>query len=138
MSLKSLIDTGTKVWLDGMGPQHIKSNRALGITGATSNPTIISHIIEKGDFVMTKYRIGLEGLTPAGLVRLTISKESTSGDSDNRIMTFKPKSDLAKLLNDPNSRGFRIVDITGDGDSLAVTFANEVTVDLNVTAGRGR
>src|SRR5581483_6354484 len=50
MSLKSLIDTGTKVWLDGVEPDHIKSNRVLGITGATSNPTIISKIIEKGDF----------------------------------------------------------------------------------------
>jgi hypothetical protein len=35
MSLKPLISTGTKVWLDGVEPE-IKSNRALGITGATS------------------------------------------------------------------------------------------------------
>jgi transaldolase len=50
MSLKSLISTGTKVWLNGVEPGQIKSNRALGITGATSNPTIISQIIEKGTF----------------------------------------------------------------------------------------
>jgi len=50
MSLKSLISTGTKVWLDGVEPDQIKRNRALGITGATSNPTIISQIIEKGNF----------------------------------------------------------------------------------------
>ena len=50
MSLKSLIDTGTKVWLDGVEPDQVRINRALGITGATSNPTIISQIIEKGDF----------------------------------------------------------------------------------------
>jgi transaldolase len=50
MSLKSLIRTGTKVWLDGVEPDQIKNNRALGITGATSNPTIISQIIEKGTF----------------------------------------------------------------------------------------
>src|SRR4051794_35856813 len=50
MSLKSLISTGTKVWLDGVEPDQIKRNRALGITGATSNPTIISQIIEKGHF----------------------------------------------------------------------------------------
>jgi transaldolase len=48
MSLKSLIDTGTKVWLDGVDPDQVRRNRALGITGATSNPTIISRIIEKG------------------------------------------------------------------------------------------
>jgi transaldolase len=50
MSLKSLIDTGTKVWLDGVEPEQIQINRALGITGATSNPTIISEIIERGTF----------------------------------------------------------------------------------------
>jgi transaldolase len=50
MSLKSLIETGTKVWLDGVEPDQIRSNRALGVTGATSNPTIVSRIIEKGNF----------------------------------------------------------------------------------------
>ena len=48
MSLKSLIDTGTKIWLDGVDPGDIERNRAYGITGATSNPTIVSKIIEKG------------------------------------------------------------------------------------------
>jgi len=50
MSLKSLIGTGTKVWLDGVDPDDIRKNRALGITGATSNPAIISGIIGKGGF----------------------------------------------------------------------------------------
>ncbi len=50
MSLASLIATGTKVWLDGVEPDEIQKNRAWGITGATSNPTIISKIIERGHF----------------------------------------------------------------------------------------
>jgi transaldolase len=50
MSLKSIIQTGTKLWLDGVGPGEIRKNRALGITGATSNPTIISKIIAGGHF----------------------------------------------------------------------------------------
>ena len=48
MSLKSLIETGTKVWLDGVEPNDVKKNRAWGITGATSNPIIISEIIKAG------------------------------------------------------------------------------------------
>ena len=48
MSLESLIRTGTKVWLDGVDPEDVKRNRALGVSGATSNPSIISEIIEKG------------------------------------------------------------------------------------------
>ncbi len=42
--------TGTKVWLDGVEPDGIKRNRNWGITGATSNPTIVSKIIGRGHF----------------------------------------------------------------------------------------
>lgn len=48
MSLASLIRTGTKVWLDGVEPDDLRKNRAWGITGATSNPTIVSKIIARG------------------------------------------------------------------------------------------
>jgi transaldolase len=50
MSLESLIATGTKVWLDGVEPNEIAKNRDWGITGATSNPTIVSKIIGQGHF----------------------------------------------------------------------------------------
>ena len=50
MSLASLIATGTKVWLDGVDPGEIRENYARGITGATSNPTIVSKIIGRGGF----------------------------------------------------------------------------------------
>ncbi|MCC6659852.1 MAG: transaldolase [Phycisphaerales bacterium] len=48
MSLASLIATGTKVWLDGVEPDDLAANLARGVTGATSNPTIISKIIAEG------------------------------------------------------------------------------------------
>src|ERR1051325_2654957 len=50
MSVSSLINSGTKVWLDGVDPQEIQVNRAWGISGATSNPAIVAKIIEKGGF----------------------------------------------------------------------------------------
>lgn len=50
MSMASLIATGTKVWLDGVKPDEIQENRAWGITGATSNPAIVSKIIGRGHF----------------------------------------------------------------------------------------
>jgi transaldolase len=50
MSLASLIATGTKVWLDGVEPDEIEKNRAWGITGATSNPAIVSKIVSRGHF----------------------------------------------------------------------------------------
>jgi transaldolase len=48
MSLSSLITTGTKVWLDGIDPDELAMSRAWGITGATSNPIIISRIAGRG------------------------------------------------------------------------------------------
>ena len=48
--LESLIATGTKLWLDSVDPELVRSNRALGATGATSNPIIISDLIKSGRF----------------------------------------------------------------------------------------
>ena len=50
MSLKSLIDTGTKVWLDSVDPDEVEKYKKLGATGATSNPAIISSLINSGRF----------------------------------------------------------------------------------------
>lgn len=50
MSLKSLIGTGTKLWLDSIDPDLVERDRALGATGATSNPIIISDILKLGRF----------------------------------------------------------------------------------------
>ncbi|MGD9857109.1 MAG: transaldolase family protein [Planctomycetaceae bacterium] len=48
--LQSLIGTGTKLWLDSVDPDAVVANRALGATGATSNPVIISDLIKTGRF----------------------------------------------------------------------------------------
>ena len=48
MSMASLIATGTKVWLDGVAPGDVERVRAWGVSGATSNPTIVARIIERG------------------------------------------------------------------------------------------
>lgn len=50
MSLQSLISSGTKLWLDSIDPELVQKNRALGATGATSNPIIISDILKTGRF----------------------------------------------------------------------------------------
>ncbi len=50
MSLESLIATGTKLWLDSVDPELVVSSRAVGATGATSNPVIVSDLIKSGRF----------------------------------------------------------------------------------------
>ncbi|MCM2371218.1 transaldolase family protein [Aporhodopirellula aestuarii] len=46
--LKSLIDTGTKLYLDSVEPAEVDKNLAYGAVGATSNPAIISGIVAEG------------------------------------------------------------------------------------------
>ena len=48
--LQSLVASGTKLWLDSIDPELIQTNKALGATGATSNPIIISDLLKSGRF----------------------------------------------------------------------------------------
>ncbi len=48
--LASIIEAGTKLWLDSVDPDLVASNRALGASGATSNPIIISNLIKSGRY----------------------------------------------------------------------------------------
>lgn len=50
MSLKSLIQTGTKLWLDSIDPDLVQKNYALGAVGATSNPIIVADLVKTGRF----------------------------------------------------------------------------------------
>jgi transaldolase len=59
--LQSLIASGTKVWLDSIDPELVAKNRALGATGATSNPIIIADLIKTGRFDDQLSRLMKEG-----------------------------------------------------------------------------
>ena len=48
--IESLIQSGTKVWLDSIDPELVQKNFAWGITGATSNPVIVSDLVETGNY----------------------------------------------------------------------------------------
>jgi len=48
-ALRSLIETGTKLYLDSVAPDEVDRNLDWGAVGATSNPAIISAIIEQGE-----------------------------------------------------------------------------------------
>jgi transaldolase len=47
-SLRSLIESGTRLWLDSIDPDLVAENRRLGATGATSNPIIVADIVKSG------------------------------------------------------------------------------------------
>ena len=48
--LRSLIDSGTRVWLDSVDPEEVIKNKTAGVTGCTSNPSIIADIVNTGRF----------------------------------------------------------------------------------------
>jgi len=60
-SLKSLIATGTKLWLDSIDPDLVAENRQRGATGATSNPIIVTDLIKTGRFDAELGQLAREG-----------------------------------------------------------------------------
>jgi transaldolase len=70
--LESLVASGTKLWLDSVDPEFVTKNWAWGATGATSNPIIVSDIIETGRFDDPMGRFIRDGLSDEDLAwRLT-------------------------------------------------------------------
>jgi len=49
-AIQSLIDSGTKLYLDSIDPELVKQNVAWGAVGATSNPIIVAGLIDTGRF----------------------------------------------------------------------------------------
>jgi transaldolase len=49
-SIQSLINSGTKLYLDSIDPKLVEQNLEWGAVGATSNPIIISGLIRSGRF----------------------------------------------------------------------------------------
>ncbi|MDG1897773.1 MAG: transaldolase family protein [Fuerstiella sp.] len=62
-ALYSLIDSGTKLWLDSIDPDLITENKQLGATGATSNPIIIANLLKTGRFDDVIDELIAEGLS---------------------------------------------------------------------------
>ncbi len=48
--IESLLASGTKLWLDSIDPELVRTNRATGATGATSNPIIVTDLLASGRF----------------------------------------------------------------------------------------
>jgi transaldolase len=50
------------LWLDSVDPDLVRTNRALGATGATSNPIIVADLIKTGRFDADIVRLAEQGL----------------------------------------------------------------------------
>ena len=60
--IQSLLATGTKLWLDSIDPDLVRSNWATGATGATSNPIIVADLLATGRFDAEIEKLVRQGL----------------------------------------------------------------------------
>ncbi len=108
--LQSLIACGTKVWLDSIDPDLVARDRALGATGATSNPIIIADLIKTGRFNDDLSRLLKQGLSDRDIAwQLTdhlvrraqqvFEPVWNETKGDNGYVSFE----LDPLLEDPDS-----------------------------------
>jgi len=91
MSLQSLIAAGTKLWLDSVDPVEVQKNFAIGATGATSNPIIISDIIKTG-----QCDAAIQKLIAAGIGDEAIAWQVTDQLVSDAQNVFRPIWDKAK------------------------------------------
>lgn len=91
MSLKSLIATGTKLWLDSIEPELVQRNFAMGATGATSNPIIVSDILKTG-----RYDDRIASLIDKGLNDEAIAWELTDSLVAEAQKVFRPVWDRTR------------------------------------------
>ncbi len=106
--LQSLVDTGTKLYLDSVLPAEVDKNLAWGAVGATSNPAIISGIVDAGGLDEN-----IENLIGAGHDDEAIAWELTNqlvSDAQTKFAPTHKKSggntgwvsfELDPLLEDP-------------------------------------
>lgn len=64
--LESLIVSGTKLWIDSIDPVAVKRNARWGMTGATSNPTLVARLVKDGSCDETLGRILCEQASDEG------------------------------------------------------------------------
>lgn len=115
--IQSLVDAGSKIWLDSVDPKEVERQMEWGISGATSNPIIISDLIKTGNFNDAMNRFIEEGLEDEEIAwKLTDMLVSNAQSSfapiwdktggDDGWVSFE----LDPLLEDPN-RGLKPEDI---------------------------
>src|ERR1700747_2862083 len=83
--LRSLIACGTKLWLDSIDPDLVVRNRALGATGATSNPIIVADLIKTG-----RVDNDIKKLLGSGRTEHDTARQQTAGRVRNPERVFEP------------------------------------------------
>jgi transaldolase len=105
--LRSLVSSGTKLWLDSIDPALVIQSKEMGATGATSNPIIIADLLKTGRFDGELLELAQKGLSDSDVAwtmtdRLVSSAEHVffpvweSSKGDDGYVSFE----LDPLLED--------------------------------------
>ncbi len=109
-SLRSLIESGTKLYLDSVDPAEVDRNLEFGAVGATSNPAIIADIVKRGGLDAT-----IERLLADGKDDEAIAWDLTDGlvqDAQDKLLPVHQRTggnagwvsfELDPLLEDPDA-----------------------------------
>ena len=110
-ALRTLIESGTKLFLDSVDPPEVDKNLAHGAVGATSNPAIIAGIVKKGALDDQ-----IESLLAAGLDDDAVAWELTDhlvSDAEQKFLKIHQETggnagwvsfELDPLLEDPQRK----------------------------------
>jgi type III restriction enzyme len=81
-------------------------------------------VLTRGRFVVTEFTIRLDSASN-GKARITLEIHDTDDNREIRPrVPIEAKVDLAKFRNDDRLRGFKVLEIVGEGDNAVVRFNN--------------
>ena len=80
-------------------------------------------VLTRGRFVVTEFSIRLDKAA-RGNATITLEIKDTDGRTDITQMPISTRIDLAKVKHDERLRGFKVIEVAGEGDEAIVKFAN--------------
>ncbi|HEY0080664.1 MAG TPA: DEAD/DEAH box helicase family protein [Pyrinomonadaceae bacterium] len=80
-------------------------------------------VLTRGRFIVTEFSIRLDRATH-GTATITLEIKDTDGRTDITQMPISARIDLARVKHDERLRGFKVVEIAGEGDDAVVKFSN--------------
>ncbi len=80
-------------------------------------------VVERGEYVVTEYRLTLLGLTSQG-AKIKLETSSTAGQRAMFEQLYRVRDDLSVMHKDERLRGFKIVDLVREDVSAKVVFGN--------------
>ncbi len=79
-------------------------------------------VITKGNYIITNYRLDLIDVHGQE-AKIKLSKSDSLGQEESSVHFYKAGNDLVKLTKNPVYKGFKIVEISGEGETGRVLFS---------------